>query len=150
MVGRYAFAALMVAGLARGSEVVPFYMGVIYNVLLSYFVFRGLLKSWPDVIEFLSLLGLLIVPMALSMLYESATGYNVFRISVEYQLHRSCEKVVSGVREHSEFPSPLACLAPHLCRFLWGCIWPAFTARAPWRASFPGWSSRSLRALAAP
>ena len=75
----YAFSALIVAYLARGSEAVPFYMGVIYNVLLSYFVFRGFLKSWPDVIEFLSLLGLLIVPMALSMLYESATGYNMFK-----------------------------------------------------------------------
>ena len=75
----YAFAALIVAYLAQGSEVVPFYLGVIYNVVLSYFVFRGFLKSWPDVTEFLSLLGLLIVPMALSMLYESATGYNVFK-----------------------------------------------------------------------
>ncbi len=75
----YAFASLIVAYLARGSEVVPFYMGVIYNVLLSYFVFRGFLKSWPDVIEFLSLLALLIAPMALSMLYESATGYNMFK-----------------------------------------------------------------------
>ena len=75
----YAFAALIVAYLAQGSELVPFYLGVIYNVLLSYFVFRGFLKSWPEVIEFLSLLGLLIVPMALSMLYESATGYNMFK-----------------------------------------------------------------------
>ena len=79
MVGRVCLSALIVASLARGSEAVPFYMGVIYNVLLSYFVFRGFLKSWPDVIEFLSLLGLLIVPMALSMLYESATGYNMFK-----------------------------------------------------------------------
>ena len=75
----YTLTTLLIATVARGSEVIPFYIGLNYNVLLAYFVFRALLKSRSDLLEFLSLLALLIVPMACIMLYESATGYNIFK-----------------------------------------------------------------------
>ncbi len=75
----YTLTTLLIATVARGSEVIPFYVGLNYNVLLAYFVFRAFLKSRSDLLEFLSLLALLIVPMACSMLCESATGYNIFK-----------------------------------------------------------------------
>ena len=53
-------------------------VGVAYNVLLSYFVFRCLITSWEDVLELLPKLAILIVPLALCMIYESLTGTNVF------------------------------------------------------------------------
>ena len=75
----YTLTTLLIAAVAQGSEVIPFYIGLNYNVLLAYFVFRALLKSRSELLEFLSILALLIVPMACSMLYESATGYNIFK-----------------------------------------------------------------------
>jgi hypothetical protein len=75
----YTVTTLLIAAVTQGSEVIPFYIGLNYNVLLAYFVFRALLKSRSDLLEFLSLLALLIVPMACSMLYEAATGYNIFK-----------------------------------------------------------------------
>ena len=75
----YSLTTLLIATVAQDSEVIPFYIGLNYNVLLAYFVFRALLKSRSDMLEFLSLLALLIVPMACSMVYEAATGYNIFK-----------------------------------------------------------------------
>ena len=75
----YTLTTLLIAAVAQGSEVIAFYVGLNYNILLGYFLFRALLKSRSDLLEFLSLLALLIVPMACSMLYESAKGYNIFK-----------------------------------------------------------------------
>ena len=75
----YTTVTLLIAAVAQGSEVIPFYIGLNYNILLAYFVFRALLKSRSDLLEFLSLLALLIVPLAGSMMYEAATGYNIFK-----------------------------------------------------------------------
>jgi hypothetical protein len=75
----YTLTTLLIATVAQGSDVIPYYIGLNYNVLLAYFVFRALLKSRSDLLEFLSLLALLIVPMACSMLYEAKTGYNIFK-----------------------------------------------------------------------
>ena len=54
----YTLTTLLIATVAQGSEVIPFYVGLNYNVLLAYFVFRALLKSRSDLLEFLSLLSL--------------------------------------------------------------------------------------------
>lgn len=75
----YTVTTLLIAAVAQGSDVIAFYIGLNYNVLLAYFVFRALLKSRSDLLEYLSLLALLIVPMACSMVYEAATGYNIFK-----------------------------------------------------------------------
>ncbi|MGO8697115.1 MAG: hypothetical protein ACLQVY_05290 [Limisphaerales bacterium] len=53
-------------------------VGGIYNILLSYFVFRSLVTSWEDIEELLPKFAVLIVPLAICMLYEFKTGTNVF------------------------------------------------------------------------
>jgi hypothetical protein len=53
-------------------------IGNIYNILLSYFVFRCLITNWEDIQELLPKLAILIIPLALCMIYESRTGTNVF------------------------------------------------------------------------
>ena len=53
-------------------------VGITYNVLLSYFVFRCLITSLDDIQELLPKLAILIIPLALCMIYESLTGTNVF------------------------------------------------------------------------
>lgn len=55
-------------------------VGTLYNILLSYFVFRGLVTSWEDVQELLPKLAILIIPLALFMVYESKSGTNVFNV----------------------------------------------------------------------
>ena len=98
----YTMTTLLIAAVAQGSEVIPFYIGLNYNVLLAYFVFRALLKSRSDLLEFLSLLALLIVPMACSMLYESATGYNIFKnlggIKDKSSRARGCVQVPGSIQ----------------------------------------------------
>lgn len=76
----YPLVVFAVTTVARGSESMAYYAGLNYNVLLSYFVFRSLLRTREDILSFLSVLGVFIVPLALFMLYESVTGYNVFKL----------------------------------------------------------------------
>jgi hypothetical protein len=53
-------------------------VGIIYNVLLSYFAFRSLIIDWDDLQTLLPRLVILILPLALFMALESVTGHNVF------------------------------------------------------------------------
>jgi hypothetical protein len=53
-------------------------VGHAYDVLLSYFVFRGLITSWEEVQALLPGLAVLIMPMAVCMLRETHTGRSVF------------------------------------------------------------------------
>ena len=52
--------------------------GSLYNILLSYFLFRSLVPTWEDVQALLPKLAILIIPFAMCMVYESLTGTNVF------------------------------------------------------------------------
>ena len=60
------------------NEAFVYELGLSYDILLSYYVFRCLLNKANDVSVFLQRLGFLILPMAVSMLVESATGHNLF------------------------------------------------------------------------
>jgi hypothetical protein len=53
-------------------------VGRIYDNLLSYFLFRSLVRNWEDVRQWAPDLALLILPLALLMIHNSFTGYNVF------------------------------------------------------------------------
>jgi hypothetical protein len=53
-------------------------VGNAYNLLLSYFVLRGLVADWEEAQELFAGLAVLIVPLALCMILESLTGKNVF------------------------------------------------------------------------
>jgi hypothetical protein len=53
-------------------------VGIAYNVLVSYFVFRCLVSGWEDVLELLPKLAILIIPLALCMIFEAQTGTNLF------------------------------------------------------------------------
>jgi hypothetical protein len=55
-------------------------VGGAYNIFFSYFVFRCLIKSHHDLEESLPYLALLILPLAVCMCVESASGQNIFRI----------------------------------------------------------------------
>jgi len=72
----YTFFTLVVVGLRTGVWQEP--VGISYNILLSYFVFRCFITGWDDFQELLPRLALLIVPLALCMVWESLTGHNVF------------------------------------------------------------------------
>ena len=54
----YTLTTLLITTLAQGSEVLAFYVGLNYNVLLAYFVFSGLLKSRSDLLRVFLAFGL--------------------------------------------------------------------------------------------
>jgi hypothetical protein len=74
----FAIYTLIVAGLRTGvwQELV----GNTYNALLSYFVFRCLVRDWEDMENLTHDLAFLIAPLALLMIQESLTGVNFFNI----------------------------------------------------------------------
>jgi hypothetical protein len=52
--------------------------GVIYEVLLSYYIFRILLSTRHEIEQFFRWVSILIVPLAVLMLFEHFSGKNVF------------------------------------------------------------------------
>ena len=61
------------------TQAFVYMLGVAYDVLLAYWVFRCLIRSLEEAREFIGRLAFLIVPFAALMLLESLTGHNVFR-----------------------------------------------------------------------
>jgi hypothetical protein len=55
-------------------------MGLAYNALGIYFLFRYLVRDFEDVIRTIKCLAVFIVPLALAALIESANGRNLFSI----------------------------------------------------------------------
>ncbi len=62
----------------RTSEILVYRLGAAYDIGLSYWVFRGLLKNWEDVERFFYGLTFLIVPMTLEMIYECVTHHSLY------------------------------------------------------------------------
>jgi hypothetical protein len=62
------------------TEEMVYRLGVLYDVLLSYFVFRCLLRDERDLRLVLAKAPLVIVPFALLMVFESFTGRNLFAV----------------------------------------------------------------------
>jgi hypothetical protein len=73
-------AAVLVISVVRHETLtdVIYQAGVLYNVSLSYIVFRCLLRSERDLREVLSKLAFIIIPFVLLMLLESYTNRNFF------------------------------------------------------------------------
>lgn len=59
-------------------DAVVYQLGLLYNIYLSYFVFRILVRNEKDIELILSMLALLIIPLALLMIMESITGRTAF------------------------------------------------------------------------
>jgi hypothetical protein len=59
---------------------VGYQFGVLYNMLLSYFVFRALLNEEQDIRGVILSLSFMMLPFALVLLRESVVGSNVFAI----------------------------------------------------------------------
>lgn len=71
---------LFVANLIRvpSTETLVYQLGILYNVLLSYFVARGLIQSGSDTREFLSGIAFLLIPLSIFMIAEARSGKSVF------------------------------------------------------------------------
>ncbi|HLE17263.1 MAG TPA: hypothetical protein VI728_03155 [Syntrophales bacterium] len=55
-------------------------LGFAYNALGMYFLFRFLIRDFEDAIRVIKMVAVIIVPLALLMLLENATGRNAFSI----------------------------------------------------------------------
>jgi hypothetical protein len=62
----------------RTSEELVYRLGSLYDILLSYWVFRGLFRNWEELETYLAGLAFLIVPMALEMIFENLTHRSLF------------------------------------------------------------------------
>ncbi len=60
------------------TEVLVYRLGSGYDIALSYWVFRGLLKDWRDTEQFFYGLAFLIVPMTLEMINEFITHRSLY------------------------------------------------------------------------
>jgi hypothetical protein len=77
----YAAAALIISTFRVGTlGQLTYQIGVLYNVGLSYFLFRLLLRDEEDYRAVLAKVAYLIVPFALLMVLESVTGRNLFSV----------------------------------------------------------------------
>ena len=77
----YALSMLSIVTLReRNSDAFVYLLGCTYDIVLSYFVFRGLIASLQDAVGFFQGAAILILPLAALMMVESVTGSNVFRM----------------------------------------------------------------------
>ena len=77
----FAGATLIISTLRVGSvQQLIYEVGLLYNIFLSYFVFRCLLRDEEDYRAVLAKVAYLIVPFALLMVLESFTGRNLFSV----------------------------------------------------------------------
>jgi hypothetical protein len=53
-------------------------LGMMYDMVLPYWIFRALLSNWDEAEKFLHGMSLLIIPLALEMLFETFSGRNLF------------------------------------------------------------------------
>jgi hypothetical protein len=75
----FSSASMIISVLRIGTlEEFVYRLGCLYDVMLSYFVFRCLLRGEEDCRKVLAKLPLVIVPFALLMVLESMTDRNVF------------------------------------------------------------------------
>jgi hypothetical protein len=77
----YALVLLAVYSMRSGTpEAFIYQSGVTFDILVTYAVFRCLVRDYEDVVNTVLMIGLVIVPLALFMLSESSTGRNVFSV----------------------------------------------------------------------
>lgn len=102
----YALAVAVISTLRLGTiEQFVYEAGATYNVLLSYFAFRALIRTSNDVYDILKHLSYLLVPFSMLMMLESRTGRNLFSFMggvPEYSMIRD-----GNVRSSGAFRSPI-------------------------------------------
>ena len=77
----YALCILIVFTIRNGTVAAFVYqVGFAYNLILSYFVFRSLLPTMEDFKAVLPRLAMLLIPFAFFIVYEAATGRDVFAV----------------------------------------------------------------------
>jgi hypothetical protein len=77
----YAFAIAIISTLRIGTVAELVYrLGVLFDVLLSYFAFRCFIREERDLREVLAKVSFVIIPFGLAMVYESATARNPFAL----------------------------------------------------------------------
>lgn len=54
--------------------------GVVYNAIGTYFLIRCWLRNLDELIGMVRVMSLMIAPLAIAMLFEKATGHNVFSV----------------------------------------------------------------------
>lgn len=55
-------------------------LGVVYNSIGMYFLFRFYIRDFNDIERLLKLLSIVIIPLSIAMIYEYSTGRNLFSI----------------------------------------------------------------------
>lgn len=68
--------------LLRGGsgEAIINQLGFVYNTLFLYIMFRALIRDQEDIQAIFKMISLIVVPLAVAMLIEQATGRNLFAI----------------------------------------------------------------------
>jgi len=76
----YVISTLLIVAIGAGGamDALIYQIGCSYNILLPYFLFRGLLKNRHEIEEFLADMAIMIVPFTLFMMQEAFTGRNFF------------------------------------------------------------------------
>lgn len=62
------------------GDPLTFRLGLIYNVLGTYFLFRVLIKDYSDVVRLIKIIGCVLLPVALEMIQEHIVRHNMFSI----------------------------------------------------------------------
>ena len=79
MIGFMASGLIIYMARERTSEAFVFFLGIIYDTMLAYYVIRSLITSGEDALKFFHRLAFVVFPFAVLMLQESLTHYNAFR-----------------------------------------------------------------------
>lgn len=77
----YALGIFLIPTMRTGTSTEFVYqLGVMYNILVAYFVFRALIRDFQDLQLVLAKTALVIVPFALVIAFECKTNHNIFAI----------------------------------------------------------------------
>lgn len=106
-------------------------MGVMYDLVGMYFMFRFWIRDWDDIKRAGIALAMISLPVAITFLYEKLTGYNVFSIFGGVPEHTQIRE--GKLRAQGAFAHPI------LAGVFWASILPIV-------ASF--WWHRKLRTYA--
>ncbi len=60
------------------SEALVFRLGAVYNVMGFYFLIRLFCQSTEDMVQLIKITAFILVPVAVEMINERATGHNLF------------------------------------------------------------------------
>ena len=93
------------------AEAIKFKLGVMYDILGMYFLFRCLVRSWDDIARVATGFAVVSMPVAMAFIVERATRWNMFAI-------------FGGVREITWIrDGRMRCQGAYAHPILAGCYW---------------------------